>query len=1061
MDKFSKGLLGAMIVASLSACGGGGGGGGGGGTTPSPDPSPQVINGIATDTVSGRIVTSERTAIGQALVTINVLDRQQQSLLSLSVQSDDQGFFEATVPAIEAEEVLSDSLLVSFSKSGYTSSERVVELNEQSKMVQVDGILAPVAINTVRRDELESIAVSANGVPSLRFSLVKNSQGDQRILVGDVMAAADEDVELTLDLPVANIPESVEAISSEVAYFDSSNPSDIQNFPGNFVGQGDTEEQGQGVSFDRSDDDEEYRLISSTFSQIKLTDENQQPLPLNDAQASADGVAPSIVMAVPKGSYPTIQKDFDLTEANIQIPIYIYKSGGGWQFAGNGLLVSDYIGATPVDLEGYIADDGSIDLTGYTDDLFVRVEVTEANQWIEWINLDWPIKTGESTAMCAAAELNYRNAEAYFGYASITLGDGGTDWVYIDNGKLNFNTVVVGSSASQDTWELQVYNYKTNRYEPHTLNTVESTQCPDAQQIELLNPYACTLNGYTYKTDGTTTIAYQRVKIASEANIEFAYTDQNGYYTRQVLCDAPLAVSSIGKTHVVTVTDSSTLNFVKENQAPVLAAVQDGSNSIKLAQQSRYRWSTSDPEGDAIAVSIECLNDAGESYPCTINSGSNTAAISFSDVGKYQIVITASDGDKSSTKSFSLSVEENDNIAPEIIGFVVDGQLYNPGSSVSKVDDGQAVTIAVQAIDRNGDPLSYVWQGCSSTNDRCTLSESGTVVVTVADDRSGQATAEIGVVLLEDMAPEITSLSINPTTVPGYNGSNDQAITLFAQASDDFTTELTYQWSVMLDDEEITGLELGALSIAEIEQGALSVGEYSVSVIAFDGTHYSQANSATFEIVANQAPMVSIENSHQGIGVVLEGETFSLPITLTATIEDDSALSDLTIDWQLTQSGTAISGLVVNQDRTVATIPASTLGEGNYSIELLVTDAFGLSNEAIATVTIEEDKAPQINVLSASPSDQLVKEGERNQTAITLSASVTDEAMDDLDYQWTFSSGVTAIESGASATIAANSLEIGTYTATLTVVDLNNQTDVADVTFSVTEKDGNTGIIID
>lgn len=57
-------------------------------------------------------------------------------------------------------------------------------------------------------------------------------------MVGEVSPAADEDVQLALNLPVANIDPNVDVINSEVAYFDSSNANDIQSFPGEFEGQG-------------------------------------------------------------------------------------------------------------------------------------------------------------------------------------------------------------------------------------------------------------------------------------------------------------------------------------------------------------------------------------------------------------------------------------------------------------------------------------------------------------------------------------------------------------------------------------------------------------------------------------------------------------------------------------------------------------------------------------------------------------------------------------------------------------------------------------------------------
>ncbi|WP_158132985.1 PKD domain-containing protein [Vibrio navarrensis] len=1078
MTTFSRTVISTLIAAALSACGGGDGGS-------SPDPVDPVtqVRAISTQIVSGQVTSSSGQPVAKSSVAVQFQSSDGQSLVELSTESDDSGFYSITVPEIKADAHQASRLVVSVAKSGFVDNEKSIDVNDQSNRISVNVLLATAQINTVKRSDLDSVVVSANGVPSLRFSLVKNSQGQQRVVVGEVSPAADEDVQLALNLPVANIDPNVEAINSEVAYFDSSNSNDIQSFPGEFEGQGTTDNQGQGVNFDNQNSDESYRLISSTFSQIRLTDENQQPLPLTNVQPSA-GESPSIVMMVPKGSYPTIQRDFDLTTDGIQIPIYVYRSGQGWQYVGNGVLVNDAVGnvvTSSTDIP--IDDQGVISLTGQEAlQLYVKVEISQANQWIQWINLDWPIKAGVNTNICLQGKVSYQNGEKFYGQISVRLPDGGTEWHYIEDGAYQINTLVSGTSVELTNgalWSLPVYNQKTWQTEyvqmPATL-TVGG--CNDLPELVLVNPYACTLEGHTFESNGSTPVANQYVRISHARGQDYAYTDANGSYSQSVLCDSPLAVSALGQNKTETVTSAqqkATLDFIKANQPPLLGALLRTPSQMKIDESADLRWSVSDPDGDAVTVNIECEGDDN----CTIERSGTRATITFSSIGEKTLVISAddgqtrADGSANPVRRFAITVRDSDNIAPQIVGFDYGNTRYSAGETI-KVQQGNQGIVTAIARDGNGDTLSYQWSGeCSGTTTQCDLAavEVGehTATLTVTDDHNTplSSSANIKFNVVADKAPVIEVLSANPSSV-GSNGQNNVAlITLAALVSDDFTArdQLQLSWSLVNSDEQDVTSLLGDAPGQTIRLAAdtIPVGSYQATLSVTDtaATPNVSSKSVAFTVLANQPPSVALSSSASNI-TVLQGQMNSEAVIVTATVSDDDGDSGLTLDWTMAKDAQDMSSaLALSADKRQATIAANSLSAGNYVITLKATDAVGLSSESQLTVSVVEDKAPQILSLTATPRIQQANESGSNPDAINFSVSVSDDNDDAPTVAWTFSTGVSATVNGNTASIAAESLAVGEYQASVTVTDNQGQATTQNLAFSVLEFSGNIGIIVE
>lgn len=1076
----------SLLAAALAACGGGSSGGGssgGGSEIPTPETQPEskpetdITAASSLQVVYGKISDADFKPLVNVNVNLILQSQEQATLASFSAQTDSSGNYQLQIPEFTGEQVA--RLVLNISKDGFTSSEKVVDIDETHIAMSVDGTLSKVASVSIKRADLDQIAFSADGEPKIQLTLVKNSQGQRKILLGDAQAAEGEETELGLSLPSSALPEEIEVINGEIAYFDSSNSSDIESFPGEFIGVGETELQGQGVSFNRDDDDaEEYRLISSTFSQVKLSDQNGDALKLSDVQA-ADGSNPVMTMRVPQGSYPTIKKDFDLSLDGIQIPIYVYKWGEDWQYVGNGLLVDaagnavgpSYPESAPVG----VAEDGSLSLSAYSQSLFVQVEIVEANQWLSWINLDWPIKVAdEVTRLCFNGAVTYKGGEAFTGSVSVRLPDGGFEWVNVSEGQFNLTSSMNSGAelvSSADNWQFSLRNAKTGQIEsislPDPLITGET--CNELS-IELINPYQCQVIGNLFASDGVTKLSHQVVSTSVNGNQNF-YTSSDGTYKMSVACDTEFTVKALDQEQLLSITAaevSKQVDFVKANQKPILGLSTDGVTQLNVDEVLSLKWVTSDPDGDAVAVSVQSCA-AGE-LQCIVEAADSGASISFTTAGSYLIVVQADDGTHQVQRELSIEVQPIGNKAPKIIGFELDGVFYDIGSQLDLVVQ-QNTQLSVVASDVNADPLSYQWEGISCESAQCTYAptEEGdfTLRVVVNDNNPTtplSAAAQLHFKVTPDLAPTAT-LVLSASAVSESAGMNAEAISILLQAADDRTPleQLALTWSLFSGEQDYST----ALSFAEGERfsaliaaGVLPIGEYQLSAVLTDTNvngELGQSTTVTESILVTDdlPPSITLLASATALTATAQGSEQA--VTVSATVADDKGAEHLQLAWSVSPE----INFTVSDSGLELTLAAADLVVGNYAVTATVTDANQQSASANSAIAVTQDMPPVISSLTVTPVNQAETTALTNPFAVNALLASSDDFTSEPEVEWQIIPAVDFTASNSELTIAEGSISSGSYELIATVTDHRGQATSKSVTFNVSKREGNVDIVID
>jgi hypothetical protein len=193
-------------------------------------------------------------------------------------------------------------------------------------------------------------------------------------------------------------------------------------------------------------------------------------------------------------------------------------------------------------------------------------------------------------------------------------------------------------------------------------------------------------------------------------------------------------------------------------------------------------------------------------------------------------------------------------------------------------------------------------------------------------------------------APTITVTS--PTENATLSGDTDVSWTAADADGDPLRFSVQYSpddgltWSTLSDFQTDTHVVVPEGVLAGSGQGAFRV-------IASDGFH---ANSSTvrFLHVPNLPPRVQITDPTAGSAYF-----GAQPVTLAATIHDqeDGNLTPDRVTWTSDRDG------VIGQGDT-ASIPASTLSEGDHVLTVTATDSAGVSSTASTTISIARIAPP-------------------------------------------------------------------------------------------------------
>jgi hypothetical protein len=284
------------------------------------------------------------------------------------------------------------------------------------------------------------------------------------------------------------------------------------------------------------------------------------------------------------------------------------------------------------------------------------------------------------------------------------------------------------------------------------------------------------------------------------------------------------------------------LNFVEElhpdvhNSAPAVTIT--GANNVVAGSSLTFSVSATDdglPYGSSLTYFWELT--AGNAASVTISSTDQISTdVHFSEVGTYEISVTVTDGELSTTVAHTIVVTAIPNDPPVV---TITGD--------NTVMEGNTITLAATATDDGvpeGSLLTYLWEVTSGNTSDVTISASDQASTDVTFSAPGSF--EISVTVSDSELSTKVAHAITVTAIPNQaptvtiSGENSvaegESITLTATATDDGLPEgssLTYLW-------EVTSGNASNVTISASDQAATDVsfnevGEFEMTVTVSDG----------------------------------------------------------------------------------------------------------------------------------------------------------------------------------------------------------------------------------
>ncbi|MEC7985400.1 MAG: hypothetical protein VX278_09565, partial [Myxococcota bacterium] len=479
---------------------------------------------------------------------------------------------------------------------------------------------------------------------------------------------------------------------------------------------------------------------------------------------------------------------------------------------------------------------------------------------------------------------------------------------------------------------------------------------------------------------------------------------------------------------LVTATDPAGLNTtetlsLRVNNSPTAPIVtisptpaQTGDNLIAVASGSN------DADGDNITYQFEWLQNG-------ITTNNTSATILSADTTKgelWTVRVTPNDGfqnGNSTEQSITIA-----NTPP-----VIDAVSISPANPTSS----EILTCSGSASDLDGETLSesYSWEnqntgmvlgsGSSITLLPSAVAPGDVVTCTYQASDSDDSSSDTTSVTVENTAPEINNVHINPSTP--YIG---ETLTCSVSASDPDVETLveTYTWT-----NSTSGSALGTgVTYTLIEGDALPNDTIVCSVEVQDAAGESATDTATAS-VQNQAPTIDAITLDQS--VLRLGDT----ITCTATASDlDGETPTISYEWSnLTTQIT----LGVSASITLTNSMASSLDE--IECVAVAEDGYGESDSASITISVEQN-APAFVVSAQITPDTGVK----SNTALTCTGAALDPdgGLSSLAYLWENHTTGSTLGTGDTLTLDNSIAQPNdTISCTITATDSNqNTTDSSD-----------------
>ncbi|WP_368502752.1 PKD domain-containing protein (plasmid) [Alkalihalophilus sp. As8PL] len=412
----------------------------------------------------------------------------------------------------------------------------------------------------------------------------------------------------------------------------------------------------------------------------------------------------------------------------------------------------------------------------------------------------------------------------------------------------------------------------------------------------------------------------QRVKGASSwsqfstsANPSFRFSQVGTYEVRLTATD------SHGANH-------SRLREVVINNLTPTANFTESPNPTDRTRNVQFTNTSSDPEGDTMTYRWEERLKGTSSW--SQFSTATNPNFRFSEVGTYEVRLTATDAFGASHSRVREVVVNN--LAP----------TANFTESPNPTDRTRNVQFTNTSSDPEGDTMTYRWEqrlkGTSSwsrfstaTNPNFRFSEVGTYEVRLtATDAFGASHSRVREVVVNNLAPTANfTESPNPT-------DRTRNVQFTNISSDPEGDTMTYRW-----EQRVKGTS-GWSQFSTATNPSFrfpQVGTYEVRLTSTD-THGASHSRVREVVVNNLAPTAQFELNQSAYYI---GDT--LQVTGRATDPENDEIEYL---YTVTQPNNA-SNTFTTADFTLGLDQT-----GEYQIQLLVTDEYGATDTASATIVV-------------------------------------------------------------------------------------------------------------
>lgn len=209
-------------------------------------------------------------------------------------------------------------------------------------------------------------------------------------------------------------------------------------------------------------------------------------------------------------------------------------------------------------------------------------------------------------------------------------------------------------------------------------NRAPVVDCPD--RFTFQEGSLATANCDVYDPEGDQVIVQYRGWMSSRTK-RVGYDDAGNYSV----------VISARDTNNNTVERTVPVTVENVNRAPEIEEIDD--RSVTETSSFSVNPQVSDPDGNDVSINYTAPIDSQGIWETT-----------YGDAGEYDITVIASDGDDTTTETFTLTVEPR-NQAP----------VVRPLDNIS-VDEGDTVTIRPEAYDPDGDDVDLSYSGWMETN---------------------------------------------------------------------------------------------------------------------------------------------------------------------------------------------------------------------------------------------------------------------------------------------------------------------------------------------------------